>query len=281
MTTNGAIKAGVIGWPISHSLSPRLHGFWLKQYGINGTYELIAVEPKNFDQKLKTLMEAGFAGVNVTVPHKEAALRVVDKVDDHASRIGAINTIVFDKKGRMLGRNTDGFGFIENLKAKSADWNPQNGPVVVLGAGGASRAIVAALVDAGVPEIRLVNRTKSRTLEVARDIGGNISVVLWEQREAALENSALLVNTTVLGMVGKPPLELSLEKLPSNTLVTDIVYAPMETILLKDAKVRGNPVVDGLGMLLHQARPGFEAWFGHKPEVTIDLRAHVLAGMMG
>ena len=281
MTTNGAIKAGVMGWPISHSLSPRLHGFWLKQYGINGTYELIAVEPKNFDQKLRTLLEVGFAGVNVTVPHKEAAVRAVDEVDDHASRIGAINTIVFDKKGRMLGRNTDGFGFIENLKARSSDWNPQSGPVVVLGAGGACRAIVAALVDAGVPEIRLVNRTKSRTLEVARDIGGNISAILWEQREAALEDSALLVNTTVLGMVGKPSLKLSLEKLPRNTLVTDIVYAPMETILLKDAKARGNPVVDGLGMLLHQARPGFEAWFGHKPEVTIDLRAHVLAGMMG
>jgi shikimate dehydrogenase len=281
MTTNGAIKAGVMGWPISHSLSPRLHGFWLKQYGINGTYELIAVEPKNFDQKLRTLLEVGFAGVNVTVPHKEAAVRAVDEVDDHASRIGAINTIVFDKKGRMLGRNTDGFGFIENLKARSPDWNPQTGPVVVLGAGGACRAIVAALVDAGVPEIRLVNRTKSRTLEVARDIGGNISAILWEQREAALENSALLVNTTVLGMVGKPSLKLSLEKLPSNALVTDIVYAPMETILLKNAKARGNPVVDGLGMLLHQGRPGFEAWFGHKPEVTIDLRAHVLAGMMG
>jgi len=281
MTNSDLIKAGVIGWPISHSLSQRLHSFWLQKYGIVGTYEPIAVEPKNLEQKLHTLIEEGFAGVNVTVPHKETALRTVDEVDDHAARIGAVNTIVFDKTGRMLGRNTDGFGFIENLKAGAPDCHFQNGPAVVLGAGGAARAIVAALVDEGVPEIRIVNRTKSRALEVARDIGGNVSAVLWDQREAALENSALLVNTTVLGMVGKPPLELPLENLPVDTLVTDIVYAPMETNLLKDAKARGNAIVDGLGMLLHQARPGFEAWFGCKPEVTVDLRTHVLAGMVG
>jgi shikimate dehydrogenase len=281
MTSHDIIKAGVMGWPISHSLSPRLHGFWLNQYGIDGTYEPIAVEPKNFEQKLDALIGEGFAGVNVTVPHKEAALRAVDKVDDRAARIGAVNTIVFDETGQKLGTNTDGFGFIENLKAGEPDWQVQNGPAVVLGAGGASRAIVAALVDARVPEIRLVNRTESRALEVARDIGGNVSTILWDQREAALEDASLLINTTVLGMVGKPSLDLSLENLPATTLVTDIVYAPMETVLLKEAKDRGNPIVDGLGMLLHQARPGFEAWFGYKPEVTANLRAHVLAGMTG
>ncbi len=281
MKTHDIVKAGVLGWPISHSLSPRLHSFWLKLYGIEGTYEPIAVNSKNFDQQLNMLLEKGFVGVNVTLPHKEAALRAVDEVDDHAARVGAVNTIVFDKKGRKFGCNTDSFGFIENLKEGAPGRELQNGPAVVLGAGGASRSIIAALAAAGVPEIRLVNRTGSRAREIARDISGNISTISWDKREAALENSELLINTTALGMVGKPPLDLSLKKLPATALVTDIVYAPIDTLLLKVARARGNPVVDGLGMLLHQARPGFEAWFGYKPEVTVALRAHVLAGMTG
>jgi shikimate dehydrogenase len=281
MIDNDSIKAGVMGWPVSHSLSPRLHRFWLKQYNINGTYEPIAIEPKNFRKRLNMLIEDGFAGVNVTVPHKETAFNEVDEVDDRAVRIGAVNTIVFDNTGRKLGSNTDGFGFIENLKAGAPGRRFQSGPAVVLGAGGASRAIIIALLDAGVPEIRLINRTKSRAIKIARDIGGCITTISWDQREDALENTAVLINTTALGMVGKQMLGLSLKKLPITTLVTDIVYAPLETVLLKKAKARGNPIVDGLGMLLHQARPGFEAWFRQKPEVTGELRAHVLAGTMG
>lgn len=281
MTSNGTIKAGVIGWPIGHSLSPRLHGFWLEKYGIDGTYDPIAVDHKNFEQTVKTLSERGFAGTNVTVPHKEAALQAVDEVDDHAARIGAVNTIVVLENGSLRGSNTDGFGFLENLKACAPEWRADVGPAVVLGAGGASRGVAAALVDAGVPEIKLVNRTESRALEVAKDIGGPIKTIPWDQRDAVLQDAALVVNTTTLGMVGKPQLELSLNQLPEAALVTDIVYAPMETALLKSAKDRGNLIVDGIGMLLHQARPGFAAWFGKEPEVTPELRAHVLAGLAG
>jgi len=270
-----------MGWPIDHSLSPRLHGFWLKKYNIDGTYDPIAVEPENFESKVKSLGEQGFAGTNVTVPHKEAALRAVDEIDDHARRFGAVNTIVVLEDGRLRGSNTDGFGFLQNLKAGAPDWRTEEGPAVILGAGGASRAVAAALVDAGVPEIRLVNRTESRAIEVAEEIGGPIKAIPWGQREDVLEDAALVVNTTILGMVGKPPLELSLNRLHKAALVTDIVYAPLETTLLKEAKAQGNPTVDGLGMLLHQARPGFAAWFGREPEVTLELRNHVLAGMAG
>jgi shikimate dehydrogenase len=281
MVSNNTIKAGVMGWPIGHSLSPRLHGFWLEKYNIDGTYEPIAVEPENFESALKSLSDHGLAGTNITVPHKEAALRAVDEIDDHARRIGAVNTIVVLKDGRLRGSNTDGFGFLENLKAGAPEWRAKEGPAVILGAGGASRAVAAALVDAGVPEIRLVNRTESRATEVAEEIGGPIKAVVWNQREDVLEDAALVVNTTILGMVGNPPLELSLSRLSKTALVTDIVYAPLETTLLKDAKAQGNSTVDGLGMLLHQARPGFAAWFGREPEVTLELRNHVLAGMAG
>ncbi|MBT3767364.1 MAG: shikimate dehydrogenase [Rhodospirillaceae bacterium] len=281
MANNNTIKAGVIGWPVSHSLSPRLHGFWLKKYGIDGTYDPIAVEPEKLESRLKSLSEQGFAGTNVTVPHKEAALRAVDEIDDHARRIGAVNTIVVLTDGRLRGSNTDGFGFLENLKAGAPEWRAEEGPAIILGAGGASRAVAAALVDAGVPEISLVNRTESRATEVAQEIGGPIKIIPWNQREDVLEDATVVVNTTILGMVGKPPLELSLKLLPKAALVTDIVYAPLETTLLKDARAQGNPTVDGLGMLLHQARPGFAAWFGQEPEVTLELRSHVLAGMAG
>jgi shikimate dehydrogenase len=281
MTNNTTIKAGVMGWPVSHSLSPRLHGFWLKKHAIDGTYDPIAVEPENFESTLKSLGEQGFAGTNVTVPHKQAALRAVDEIDDHARRIGAVNTIVVLKDGRLRGSNTDGFGFLENLKDGAPEWRAKEGPAVILGAGGASRAVATALVDAGVPEIRLVNRTVSRAAEVAMDIGGPIKPILWDQREDVLEDASLVVNTTILGMVGKPPLDLSLNRLSKVALVTDIVYAPLETSLLHDAKAQGNPTVDGLGMLLHQARPGFAAWFSREPEVTTELRDHVLAGIAG
>jgi shikimate dehydrogenase len=269
--------AGVLGWPVSHSRSPRLHGFWLRQYRIDGAYVPLAVRPESFVEAVRALPLLGFRGANVTVPHKEAALAAMDRVEDLARRIGAVNTIVIDADGRLEGRNTDGFGFLESLRAQQPGWQAAAGPAVLLGAGGAARAVAVALIDAGAPEIRLVNRTVSRAERLARDVGGPVRVFAWDDLAAALAGAALLVNTTTLGMAGQPPLELDLDPLPPEAVVNDIVYAPLETALLARARARGNPVVDGLGMLLHQARPGFAAWYGVEPEVTPDLRAFVLA----
>jgi len=272
-----------MGWPVDHSLSPRVHGFWLKSYGIQGEYVRIPVAPEDFTAKLKSLPDEGFAGANVTVPHKEAALLAVDEVHPLAQRIGAVNTVVVQDDGSLFGLNTDGFGFLENLKAGSAGFDATNGPAVVLGAGGAARAVVVALLDAGVPEVRLLNRTQSRAEQLADELNGidtgSIVVGDWDLRADHLDGAALLTNTTTLGMKGQHPLDLNLTALPQTALVNDIVYAPLETDLLARARARGNPVVDGLGMLLHQARPGFEAWFGRLPEVSDELRAHVLAGI--
>lgn len=275
------MRAGVIGWPIDHSLSPRLHGYWLDQYGIDGTYEPIAIAPEDLDARMASLSGEGFRGINVTVPHKETVMASLDQIDDLARRIGAVNTIVFDESGKSSGTNTDGYGFIQNILQSQPDMDFKSGPAVVLGAGGAARAICVALMDAGVPEIRLLNRTLERAQGLASDISGPITIVDWSKRNRALGEANLVVNTTTLGMVGKPALELDLSDLADTACVTDIVYAPLETPLLKAAALRGNPVVGGIGMLLHQARPGFEAWFGHAPEVTLELRAHVLAGVGG
>jgi shikimate dehydrogenase len=279
MTENGkTIQAGVIGWPVSHSLSPRLHGFWLKELGIDGTYSALAVAPNGLENSLRSLPEWGFAGVNLTLPHKEAAAAIVDTMDSAASRIGAVNTIVVGADGNLAGSNTDGYGFIESLKSSAPEWTADNKSAVILGAGGASRAIIAALLDAGLKELRLVNRTLSRAESLKDDIGGAIIVVPWVDRTKALEGAGLLVNTTTLGMTDEEPLEIDLSPLPAKAVVTDIVYAPLTTPLLKDAAGRGNLTVDGLGMLLHQARPGFDQWFGAEPVVTDALRAHVLEG---
>ena len=279
-TLSGKAKlAGVMGWPIGHSLSPRLHGYWLRQYAVDGAYVPLAVRREDFAGAVRMLPRLGFAGANVTVPHKEAALAAVDEAAGEARRIGAVNTIVVRADGSLMGWNSDGFGFMENLKAGLAEWNPGLGPAVVLGAGGAARAVCAALVDGGVPELRLVNRTASRAEALAADIGGPIEIVSWAERESALDGARLLTNTTTLGMAGSPPLDLALERLPPEAAVTDIVYAPLRTPLLVAAAARGNPTVDGLGMLLHQARPGFAAWFGVEPEVTEEMRAFVLRGM--
>jgi len=272
------IQAGVIGWPISHSLSPRLHGYWLKEHGINGVYDPLAIPPGTLRLFLLKLASQEFAGVNITVPHKEAAVEYMDTVDDNVRRIGAVNTVVV-QEGKLHGGNTDGFGFMENLKDHAPDWTGAQGPVTVFGAGGAARAIVVALLDAGVSELRLVNRTRERAEQLAKDIGGVITVMDWDGRAAALEGTALLVNTTSLGMQGKDPLDLDLGALPESAVVTDIVYTPLMTPLLTTAAARGNLVVDGLGMLLHQARPGFFFWFGVKPEVTDELRAFILEGL--
>ena len=268
--------AGVVGWPVTHSLSPRLHGFWLEHYRIDGAYLPLPIAPARFERTLRSLADAGFRGVNLTLPHKQAGLAACHEVEPLAERIGAVNTVVFED-GRLEGRNTDAFGFLENLRQGAAAWDAAAGPALVLGAGGAARAVATALVDAGAPEVRLSNRTAARAEALAWALGARVVPVPWESRADALDGLALLVNTTSLGMAGQPELDLDLGPLPVAALVTDIVYTPLETPLLARARARGNPAVDGLGMLLHQARPGFEAWFGVAPEVTAELRAFVLA----
>jgi shikimate dehydrogenase len=279
-----AALAGVMGWPVGHSLSPRLHGFWLHQHGIDGAYVPLAVEPANLAQALRALAALGFRGANLTIPHKVQALAVVDRITPTAARIGAINTVIVEPDG-LLGDNTDGYGFMGNLAAGAPAWQVEAGPAVLLGAGGAARAIAVALIEAGAPERRLVNRTRAHAEALAEALGDaagaqgtKLGVLPWQDGEA-LSGASLLVNSTSLGMSGQPPLEVDLTALPGTALVTDIVYNPLETGLLAAARARGHTVVDGLGMLLHQGRPGFRAWFGVDPEVTAELRATVLAGL--
>ena len=268
--------AGVFGWPIDHSRSPRLHGYWLRKYGIDGAYVPFATHPSKLEQAIRALAVLGFRGGNITLPHKERALGLVDAVTTVAKRIGAVNTLIVREDGTIQGDNTDGYGFLAHLIATRPDWSGANGPAVVLGAGGAARAIVVALLEAGVPEVRLVNRTTRRAEELAAAIGGPISVRSGDDREAALKDAGLLVNSTNLGQAGQAPLGIALDNLPTEALVYDIVYTPLMTELLKAAQARGNPIVDGIGMLLHQATPGFAAWFGREPEVTPELRSFVL-----
>ena len=270
-------RAFVTGWPITHSRSPLIHGFWLKELGIDGSYEAIGLSPEEFESGIRQLAADGFAGGNVTVPHKEAAFALCDACDELARRLKAVNTLVF-RDGRIEGRNTDGEGFLENLRLGAPGWSAAAGPAVLLGAGGASRAVAAALEMAGAPEVRIVNRTVARAEQLIRDIGlARASAHGWNALPDLIGDAALLVNATSLGMAGSGALEIDLAPLPRSALVTDIVYVPLETELLKAARARGNPTVDGLGMLLYQAVPGFEAWFGTRPEVTDALRAHILA----
>jgi shikimate dehydrogenase len=267
--------AAVIGWPVAHSRSPSLHGHWLERYGIDGAYVPLAVKPEDIARALRALVELGFAGANVTLPHKEAALAAADEASARAREIGAANTLIV-RDGRLLADNTDGYGFLENLRQSAPDWQPAAGPAVVLGAGGAARAVLHALLEAGVPELRLLNRTRARAERLAESFP-HVRVSDWGDMRA-LEGAALLANSTSLGMSGQPPLEIALDRLPPEALVTDLVYSPLETALLRAARARGYATVDGLGMLLHQARPGFAAWFGREPEVDEALRRAVLAG---
>lgn len=278
MTKAGhVLLAGVMGWPVSHSLSPKLHGFWLKENEINGAYVPLPVAPENLEHALRALPKLGFSGVNLTVPHKETALPLLDTVSDVARRIGAVNTVFVGADKKLSGTNTDAFGFSENLKHGAPNWDGKDGPAVVLGAGGAARAVVSALQDLNVPEIRLLNRTLEKAQALAYSLGGTITPLNWDERNSALSGATLLVNTTTLGMVNQPPLEISLEALPEMAVVNDLVYAPLETELLAAARGLGLKTVDGLGMLLHQAVPGFEGWFGVKPSVTDNLRNVVLS----
>lgn len=256
--------AGIVGWPVGHSRSPRLHGFWLDHYGIDGAYIPLPVAPEHLAGAIAALPRLGLRGANVTVPHKEAVARLCDSVDPVAERIGAVNTLVVDENGHIRGANTDAFGFAESVRA--AVGAVPAGPAAVLGAGGAARAVLAALVEAGCADIRLVNRTASRARALAKRFGPAVRPLAWADGAAALDGAAFLVNTTSLGMTGQPPLDLALDPLPPEAVVADIVYAPLRTPLLARAATRGNPTVDGLGMLIHQARPGFEAWFGVRPD---------------
>ena len=271
------LLAGVMGWPIMHSRSPKLHGYWLDHYGLAGAYVPLAIKAEGLEAALRALPALGFAGCNLTIPHKEAALRIVDEASPLARRIGAVNCIVVRADGSLEGRNYDAFGFTESLRERAPDLRFDAGPAVVIGAGGASRAILAGLMDEGVPEIRLINRSPARAQALAAEFGAPVRAVPWEARAQALEGAAILVNTTSQGMVGEAPLDLALEALPVSALVVDIVYVPLETPLLAAARARGHRVVDGLGMLLHQARPAFEAWFGVDPKVTPQLRALIEA----
>ncbi len=276
MTDHKIPLAGVIGHPVGHSRSPKLHGHWLKTYGLDGHYVPMDVAPADLETVLRTLPKAGFVGTNVTVPHKEAALRIADHVSDRATVIGAANTLVFREDGSIHADNTDGYGFMENLRAGAPDWSAKDGPAVVFGAGGAARAVLQALADAGVPEILLTNRTRTRADHLKEEFGQRITVVDWVQAGNVIENAELVVNTTSLGMQGQPELRVPLDGLQPGAVVTDLVYAPLKTNLLETAEEAGCTVVDGLGMLLHQAVPGFERWFGVRPEVNDDLRAAVL-----
>lgn len=271
------IKAGIMGWPVDHSRSPALHEFWLRTYGIAGSYVRLPVPPDRLGAALGELHAKGFAGVNLTVPHKEAALEFMTALTPAARRIGAVNTVLLTADGKMLGTNTDAYGFITNLTAEAPGWRAQQDHAVVLGAGGAARAVCCALQEAGVPEIRLVNRTLARAEALAAALGTPVTPMPWDKVSDALRGATLLVNTTTLGMKGQPPLEIDLSSLPTTAVVNDIVYAPLETPLLAAARARKNTVVDGLGMLLYQAQPAFTGWFGVRPEVTPALRAHVLA----
>jgi shikimate dehydrogenase len=271
------VLAGLMGWPVMHSRSPKLHNYWLGAHGLAGAYVPLAIKPEGLRAALRALPALGFSGCNLTIPHKEAALAIVDKVDPLARRIGAVNTVVVMPDGSLEGRNTDSFGFVESIREAQPAWRADLGPIVVLGAGGGARAVLVGLIDQGAREIRLLNRTLARAEALARELGGPIKALDWQRRNAALDSAAMLVNTTNQGMVGEPPLDLPLDKLPTSALVSDIVYIPRETPLLATARKRGNPTVNGAGMLVHQARAAFRAWFGIMPEVTPELRAMVEA----
>ncbi len=269
--------AGVIGWPIAHSRSPRLHGHWLKRYGIAGSYVALPVMPEHLAEVLRAMPRMGFVGANVTIPHKESVLALADVVTDRAALIGAANTLIFRPDGKIHADNTDGYGFIANIRQNAPGWSPELGPAAVHGAGGAARAVVASLLESGVTELRITNRTRVRAEQIKAEFGAKVVVYDWAQAGNMLEGAMTVVNATSMGMEGKPALRVPLDALAPGTLVTDLVYMPLMTPFLAEAQSRGCEVVDGLGMLLHQGAPGFERWFGQRPEVDDDLRQAVLA----
>lgn len=271
--------AGVLGWPVRHSRSPLMHNHWIAELGLQGAYVLLPAAPQTLSDALRGLPALGFAGCNLTIPHKVAAMPLVDEVDPLARRMGAVNTIVVRPDGSLRGFNTDGYGYLQSLVSQCPGWRADAGPAVVMGAGGGARAVVIALAEHGVREIRVCNRSPDKAEALAREFGAPVRAVPWPQREDALADAGLLVNTTSQGMVGQAPLELSLSRLPAHAVVSDLVYTPLDTPLLQAARARGHAVADGLGMLMHQARPAFEAWFGVLPEITPALRAKLVASL--
>jgi len=269
------LLAGVMGWPVMHSRSPMLHNYWFRQHGLNGTYVPLAIRPEGLAAALRALHPLGFAGCNLTIPHKQQAMTIVDSVDALAKAIGAISCVVAGADGSLTGTNNDCYGFIHNLRQSQPGWRADAGPIAVIGAGGGSRAVCYGLAQEGAKEIRLINRTFARAKGIADAFGGPIRALPWEERHDAIEGAAMVVNTTSCGMVGQPALDIRLDKLPKTTLAADIIYIPLETPFLAAARQRGNPTVNGLGMLLHQGRPAWKAWFGIEPEVTAELRAMV------
>ena len=269
--------AGVMGWPVAHSRSPILHNHWIEELGLRGAYVLLPVQPNKLETALRALPVLGFAGCNLTIPHKVAALPMVDYLDPVAQRIGAVNTIVVAADGALTGRNTDAFGFIQSLLEAQPDWHADRGPIAVIGAGGAARAVLAGLLAQGAQQIRLINRSQAKALDMAQEFGAKVQAVAWSERCEALQGVSLLVNTTNQGMHGQEALDLDLHALPLDALVCDIIYVPLETHLIKAARLRGNRTVHGLGMLIHQARPGFEAWFGSMPLPSEALMTKVMA----
>ena len=274
-------RACVIGWPVEQSRSPAIHRYWLELYGIDGAYEKEAVRPEEFASFLGSLSDRGYAGANVTLPHKTEALRLATKADESARAIGAANMLWLDGAGRLNASNTDAYGFMTNLNQEAPHWNKGRAPVMVLGAGGAARAILYGLIAQGASRILLANRTRDRAEVLAGTFGPAVSVVDWDARNQALAGCGLLVNATSLGMSGKGPLDIEVEALPEDAVVADIVYSPLETPLLATARARRRQAVDGLGMLLYQAVPSFERWFGVRPQVTKELKAHVAATLGG
>jgi shikimate dehydrogenase len=269
------LLAGVMGWPVMHSRSPMLHNYWLQQHGLAGTYLPLAIAPDGLAAALRSLHPLGFAGCNLTIPHKQTAMAIVDEVDTVANRIGAISCVHVRADGSLAGTNNDCFGFIHSLKQEQPAWRADAGPAVVLGAGGGARAVCYALMQEGAKEIRIVNRSFERAQTLADEFavaGVSLKALAWEQRHGALEGAAMVVNTTSQGMAGQGPLDIKLDALPKAALAADIIYVPLETPFLAAARQRGNPTWNGLGMLLHQARPAWKLWFGLEPQVTVELR---------
>jgi shikimate dehydrogenase len=269
--------AGVMGWPIAQSRSPILHNYWIEKYKLNGRYVPLAVRPERLSDAIRGLPALGFRGCNLTMPHKQLAMTMVDSLTDTAKRIGAVNCIVVGEDSKMSGTNNDGNGYVLSVQEVAPQWKPSDGPIAILGAGGAARAIIVALLERGASEIRLINRTFEKADRLAKEFGLAIKPIAWDKRGDAIADTVLLINATNQGMTGNPPLEISLDKLSSRTLVSDLIYVPPETPFLTAAKARGNVIINGLGMLLHQARPAFQAWFGVMPEITPDLRASIMA----
>ena len=266
------LLAGVMGWPVTHSRSPMLHNYWFRQHGLAGTYVPLAIRPEHLAAALRGLHPLGFAGVNVTIPHKQEAMKVVNEVDALARSIGAISCVIVKPDGSLAGTNNDCYGFIHAIRREQSGWRPDAGAVAVIGAGGGSRAVCYGLAREGAKEIRLLNRTFARAKRIADEFGEPIKALPWEQRHEVLEGAAMVVNTTSCGMVGQPALDIKLDKLPKSALAADIIYIPLETPFLAAARKRGNRTVNGLGMLLNQGRPAWKAWFGIEPEVTSELR---------